>query len=243
MQTRRIIALILVVIMLAWLAARVSGPRMLATASSDRVAPAGTGPQLMANWASSAPAIDGTIGNNEWAYARKINISLGSTSVVMYVLNNNTYLFLALDDQPNTTVGAGNTDQVVLYFDDEGGTLPLLYDNLWTNIVCDDSPNKGEGSYTVGAFGSNAADRYQAYITGATACTLQVGGTNLLYARDGSSGHVQHEIAIPLDGRAALVASPGHTFGLRVSTRDGDTGNYTGTWPNPSTFNLRPTVT
>lgn len=239
MQTRTHISLILIVLALAWLTPYVVTNQLERHNQfpAQPEAPNGTGSQLMANWATSAPSIDGTIGTGEWARARTINISLGTTSVVLYLLNNSSFLFVALDDQPNTTVGASNNDQVGIYFDDEGGSLPLLYDNLWTNTACNDLPNQGEGNYTLGAFGSNPADRYQAYLSGAILCALQPGGTNILYARNGASGHVQHELAIPIDGRTALVAAPGQTFGLRVSTRDGDTGNFTGLWPNPSTAN------
>jgi uncharacterized repeat protein (TIGR01451 family) len=196
-------------------------------------APEGNGPTLTAPSTTLIPSLDGSIAPGEWDDAFSIDITLGGNPVIMYIKYTANFLYMAFDDQNDTTLDG--FDQVGVYFDDEGGTPPILYDNVWTNSTCG-APNTGEGNYWLGNFTPDPDDQWREWIVGPTACAVQYGSTNTVVEYSVGSGHMQYELAIPLGGTTALVANPEETFGLRVYTAH--TGStFTGRWPNPSTFN------
>lgn len=200
--------------------------------------PVGSGGRILSNWAPTAPTIDGVINASEWTHAFAVDIGPDTALVFLYVMNNANTLFLAYDEIPNTTMTASNNDQVSVYIDDEGGSPPNRYDNVWTNTACSSTPNRGEGNWSYGAFGSNPRDLWRAWIAGPATCSLQRGGTNTTAAIGTGSGHRQYEVAIPLNGSSALLASPGQIIGFHTSTYDGETSTTTGKWPSTATFSV-----
>lgn len=199
----------------------------------QETATAGNGPTITATYALVPPTLDGSIGSLEWSEAYSLNITLSGTPVYMYVMADAETLYLAFDDQADPTLDA--FDQVGIYFDDEGGVPPTLYDNNWTNLQCG-PPNTGEGNFWLGNFSPDPDDQWRAFRTGGSSCETQFGGTNNEVGYSDSTGHMQYEAAIPLGGSSALVAQAGQIFGFRVYTAH--TGStFTGRWPNPSNFN------
>jgi hypothetical protein len=192
----------------------------------------------LSNWAPFPPTIDGAIDPAEWAHAFAIDIGPDSTLVFLYIMNDSNTLYLAYDDVPNTSISAGDYDQIGVYIEDEGGSPPNLYDNAWTNTSCSSLPNRGEGNWWYGAFGSSALDVWRAWIAGPTTCPEQHGGTNTTAAIGSTSGHRQYEVAIPLNGSAALLAVPGQAFGFYTWTFDGESNAYIGKWPPTATFDV-----
>ncbi len=199
-------------------------------------APTGTDGRILSNWTPVPPTIDGNINPAEWVYAFATNIGPANSPVFLYVMNDSNKLYLAYDDIPNTTIAFGNNDQIGIYIDDEGGTPPNLYDNAWTNTACSSQPNRGEGNWWYGAFGSDAMDVWRAWIDGPTTCPAQHGATNTIAAIGNGSGHRQYEVAIPLNGSAALLAAPGQTIGFYTWTFDGESNFLTGKWPSAAAF-------
>ncbi|MCI0577316.1 MAG: immune inhibitor A [Chloroflexi bacterium] len=193
----------------------------------------GNGPTITSTFTGSPPTIDGSIGGAEWAGAFTLDITLGGSPVIMYIKHDATTLYLAFDDQMDLTLDG--FDQIGVYFDDEGGTPPILWDNVWTNAACG-PVNTGEGNFWLGNFSPDPDDQWRAWIVGPAACPVQFGGTNTQIAYSASTGHVQYEASIAIDGSSALVVGPGQTFGFRVYTAH--TGaTFTGRWPSASIFN------
>ncbi|MCP4358835.1 MAG: S8 family serine peptidase [Chloroflexi bacterium] len=195
----------------------------------------GNGPSITGTLTSAPPTIDGLISAGEWDDALIMDISTVANPVMMYVKHDGNMLYLAFDDQNDTT--SDTFDQIGVYFDDEGGTAPTLYDNLWTNAACAGTNNTGEGNFWLGNFAPDADDRWRELIVGPTTCTPQLGGTNVQIAYGLGSGNMQYETAIPLDGSSAMTATAGDTMGYRVYVLDNATGIFNGRFPNPSTFN------
>jgi hypothetical protein len=202
------------------------------TAAQPGLVPAGNGPTITATFTVVSPTIDGVINGPEWSDALALDIAQGAQPVIMYAKHDGNYLYLAFDDAADPTLDA--LDQVGIYFDDEGGVPPILYDNAWTNAVCGPA-NTGEGNLWLGNLGPNP-DQWRAWITGAIDCPIQYGGTGIQIAYSLTGGHVQYEAAIPLDGASALVAGSGQTIGFRVYTLDNATATFTGRWPAVSDF-------
>ena len=61
---------------------------------------AGSGPDISSTWTDAPPIIDGAIDPvTEWSGATAIDISLNATPITLYLMNDDNYLYLALDDQ------------------------------------------------------------------------------------------------------------------------------------------------
>ena len=185
--------------------------------------------------------IDGQISPGEWDDASVMDISTTTTPVWLYAKYDpaSNVLYLAVDDkQDGVLTTSGLLDQIIIDFDDEAGTAPLLFDNQWTYTSCP-SGETGEGTYWFGAAGLNL---YDAVIgPSPTYCGLNLPSSATVAVSD-AAGNVQYEVAIPLDGTTALVASPDTFFGFVIWVINGDLGTVDGMWPvsadfaNPSTF-------
>ncbi len=184
--------------------------------------------------ASAPVTLDGQISPGEWDDAAVMNISTGAVPVLLYAkydVGSNT-LYLAVDDQwdPSLTT-TGTPDQIIVDFDDEGGTAPILFDDQWTNTTCPGS-EQGEGTYWWGAAGLNT---YDPVISGPTYCGENHAASTTVAVSD-AAGNVQYEVAIPLSGTTALQAAADTFFGFEIVVIDGSGPYLDGAWPILSDF-------
>jgi len=204
------------------------------------------GPTITSNWAFVTPTLDGLISAGEWVDAATFDISNTATvpagSVTMYVKNDGTFLYIAVDDTNDVSTADDSADQVGVYFDDVGGTAPYLNDNLWTNTVCGNPT--GEGAFFCGNFLPVLPPVYEEWISGGTTCTPVTPAPGITQGVGISSGHMQYEVRIDLS-TSALNAIAGQVFGFRIISYDGDavpSAVLTGEWPlgsvasDPNTF-------
>lgn len=185
---------------------------------------------------SNPPAINGSMAGGEWADAESLDVSdilnrggtgaMSCNSAWMYVKNDNSFVYFAIDAPAEVTFDIFDT--YMLYFDDNN-------DDLF-------DPAGTEGRTRLIAYPPAAgADtvRYTPYnaciATEIVALTLQ-GAVNF------TAGHVQFELQIPLNPAGTneeLSASPGDTVGMWINVADGfGTGRSVGWWPTTSNFNF-----
>lgn len=165
---------------------------------------AGTG-RLLSPWMSRAPELDGQISAAEWTEAKLVDLGAG---VTLRLGNDGRTLYLALLDSGDPTAGAG--DALQLYFDDEGGTVPVLDDDLYGAAACQHSPELGEGALS---FAGSIVDFHEFSQTGQ--CPAQpVVATGFRSAARPEG--LTYELAVPLDGPAPLRAGAGRRFGVHL---------------------------
>ena len=216
-------------------------------ASSRGFSTKGSGPNITAPGSFNVPSIDGFVDSIEWTDALSIDISILSSSVLMYLKHDGDFLYVAVEDRNDRTLDA--LDQIALYFDDEGGSPPNLNDNAWSAISCPGN----EGTFWLGNFPAwPDGDGYRGIVSDATYdyifCDPLWGGTNVEIAFGLHGGSMHYEAAIDLS-RSELQAEPGDTLGWYVLSFDeyvvGDPDPYaqvTGRWPeladyqNPSQY-------
>jgi len=182
------------------------------------------------------PTCDGSIDTvAEWKDAAKVDISdvynTGGTgsyapgSVMMYIKNDNTHIYVAVDNTVDATAGTGY-DQMGLYFDDN-------HNGVW-----EDSPDTTEGNNTIGDFGGLGI--YTRWITSGPSYGNWTPRTGLYPVGYGTaSGHEQFEAAIPLGSQTdpgQINTMPGSTVGLYAMCTDDDASTQPGYWPqsNPA---------
>lgn len=200
----------------------------------------GAGTPIEAPGLPRVPILDGYVDPMEWDGSLVMDIaSDGRLPVQMYLRHNGRSLFVAFVDNNDSV---HNTfDEVGLYFDDEGSTPPVLYDNLWTAAACP----ANEGNFWVGNFAPIPNDQYRGFAAGPTTCSVVYGGTNVTVAFALQGGVMHWEIAVDLV-TSELKAAPGDTFAWKVFTFDYGAGVFNGEWPvgaiydNPATYgNIR----
>ncbi len=189
-----------------------------------------------AKWGPSAPTIDGQIAPGEWDDAATYDITNSSTSqkprtipVTLYVMNDGSHLYLAIDNPNDTTMDTH--DQMGVYFDDN----PLPSDGRWTNTGC--GHPDGEGNFWVR---SGSVD-YREGIAGPVFCDVVNPAPGVSGSVGHGSGHAQTEIAVDLTS-SALRAVPGDTINMYLWIFDHHTTSFDGKWPStaddedPSTY-------
>ncbi len=189
----------------------------------------GIGPDITAPGTPAAPTIDGVLSPGEWADALAIDISIVAAPVMMYLKHDGSYLYAAFVDENDSTNDA--YDQVGIYFDDEGGTPPILYDDIWTAPTCP----ADEGNFWIGNFAPDPDDQFRGWADGPTACTVQYGGTGVQVAYSVSGGFMTYEVAIDL-ASSAIQATQGETLGWRIYVAD-QGADFNGYFPANSVFN------
>ena len=181
------------------------------------------------------PSIDGTIDPGEWSHAWSVDMSIvPGFPVWMYVQHDGNYLYIAVEDTSDSTLDA--YDSIGIFFDDDGGVPPLLYDNLWTATSCP----ADEGNFWLGNFAPDPDDLFQGWIAGPASCPLQYGGTNVAIAYSLNGGSMNWEAAIDL-GLSALQVSTGETFGLFAYSYRFGTSGPSGMWPETSDLQFHAT--
>ncbi len=194
-----------------------------------------TVPYIESLWPISqpTPTIDGNISIDEWDDAQIVDISSSSVppgSVTMYVKNNGTLLYIAINDTSDLSLDPD--DRIGIYFDDN-------HDHAWPPT----SSPTGEGNFWVKWDGATVVCQYRRIYgdppnDGGTDTAVGVVG-NI----SNTSGNVQYEVCIDLT-TSALQSTPGDTIGIFVYSEDAGLSVSTGDWPpggmatsiDPSTY-------
>ncbi|MDZ7369596.1 MAG: T9SS type A sorting domain-containing protein [candidate division KSB1 bacterium] len=180
-------------------------------------APAADGYGETSPWKFITPQIDGIIETDEWNNA--VSVPLGSGT--LYFFNDNQYLYLAADDVANASLEGD--DQIGFYFDRNR-------DQRWGL-----SGFTEEGNYWIWRSGSNDSLKFRG-LKGWWPFDLSWGtnktATGVTYGRSTSAGRLQYEAKINLS-TAALNVTPGNAFRAYFYSFDGNSGQFTGSWPSP----------
>jgi hypothetical protein len=202
-------------------------------ASTDAHAP---GFEIYSPWASSPPTIDGTISAEEWDNAWTADIADTGimSNVTLYVMNDARYLYIAVDDENDTTCLPDSGAQLGIYFDDEPAGA---HDGAWTYTECP----SGEGNFWLNP--GTSPPQFSGIIQGVVRCTVVSPVSGVSKEFTNSSGHLQYEVAIDLE-ESPLKADTlkGDTFGFRIYVYNQDVDKFDGYWPlgaswsDPSTY-------
>ncbi len=178
---------------------------------------------INAGWASSPPSMNGVINASEWAQATKTNIIYpGSSEIVtLYLMNDNSKLYIAMDDIRDTELN--HLDQFAIFFDENKNrewpsSSPSGEGNFW--IAWDSTANS-----TFSLFGPRAG-----YWPDHLIWEYRITPPGASYNMSISSGHVQYEGTFDLTS-SPLNASPGSTIGFLVFTYDKDPMDFNSLWP------------
>ena len=172
------------------------------------------------------PILDGVINQAEWSDAAVINIPYPgqSGSIKFYAMNNNSKLFMAVDDEIDQTLD--DWDNFSLFID-------ANHDREWPS-----STGSNEGM--IRFYWDNASNSAQCTYIGFSGLWPD----NLIYddsvtpagADQGisvSTDHLQYEISMDFN-TPPLNASGGDMFGLLLFVYDIGSGQYDGLWPDES---------
>jgi hypothetical protein len=173
--------------------------------------------------ATSAPTLDGMINPDEWSEAATTNITYpGYTGVVtQYIMNDNNYLYVAVDDGRDTSLE--DRDQLALFFDDDLNrefppSAPSTEGVIW--VAWDAASNS---SFSV--FGS----RY-GYWPENIGSETNVPTPGVDHGMSLASGNVQYEGSYDLR-TSPLNAHAGEIIGILSYTFDKDPNSFNAFWP------------
>ncbi len=187
-----------------------------------RATPSDSGHVLRSTWNTSAPAIDGVINAAEWSDAAMIEITCPFVPqpVQLYVKNDSTHLYLAVDDPNDVAVDPANTFNLAFDLDHSG---------RWDAA----SPSK-EGFLQISTANALFAGAWGAYPASLGADAARA-ATGIVKAITTLSGHVQYEMSLDFK-ISPIKAKAGATLG--ASLWISDPGNhyfehsgYPGEWP------------
>lgn len=174
---------------------------------------------IEAGWAYAPATIDGTIDSLEWSSADVTDISdiLGMSSggvlpnsVILYVMNNDSHVFFAVDYTIDATDNVN--DRTILYLDEDN-------DDAW-------APDSSEGSYW--AFMSSGGPQLWFAPLPAGPFFPNPPGAEVAM---GLPGHVTYEFSIPLGTeKYEIDAALGDTMGVHIFVRDQGINEDEGWW-------------
>ncbi|MBN1352306.1 hypothetical protein JXJ21_23115, partial [candidate division KSB1 bacterium] len=181
---------------------------------------------IPSGWASIAPNLDGIINSSEWSNAVAVDITYpGYTgTVTLYAMNNNSKLYLAVDDQRDTHLD--DRDQVAIFFDENldrewPASTPSGEGNLWFAWDAATSSAFSVFAPRHGYWPDNLGwENFQ---------TPSGVSTGIAF----SGGRVQYEGSIDLS-TSPLNASPGSVIGILFHTYDKTKQFYDAFWPQES---------
>lgn len=189
--------------------------------------------------ASKAPTINGVVDVNEWSDALHWDVSGTAGAgepVMMYIKHDDRYLYLAYVDYNDSSISSGNYDQFGLYFDDEGGTPPILYDRAWTHDSCNEYPG-GEGNYWIGDFSGRQVD-WREIVSGPNYCDPLSNPANVLGVVASTNGVRSYESRIDMTSSAFRAnARFDEIVGVRIYVLDADSDSANAWWPADSIWN------
>src|SRR3990167_9731292 len=156
----------------------------------------------------------------EWAEA--ISLDLGD-GVTARIGNDHRTLYLSvLDPRPASLNHA--LDKLVLFFDDESGSTPILDDNWW-GTECHATPSLGDGQISFTFTHEVEYVEWYSVHAGTFPCPAQSVGDRLRAAVEPQGVGVSYEIALPLDGPGPLLAAAGQRFGFSLQLYAPYSGN------------------
>ncbi len=178
---------------------------------------------INSGWTSSTPTLDGRINSSEWADAETVDIHYPGKSgtVTLYVMNNGSKLFLAVDDKRDTQLD--NLDQFAIFFDK----------NLDREFPA--SAPSGEGNFWIAwdaASGSSFSlfgPRY-GYWPDHLNWEPRIVPPGVNHGMSASAGNVQYEGSFDLTN-SPLTIAPGGTFGMLVFVYDKNAMDFDAFWP------------
>lgn len=159
-------------------------------------AQSGAGFQLKSSWTTTAPVVDGQINAAEWGDAFAFNMSnpFTVTPPVLYMKNDQHYLYLAVDDLNDAVIDPNNL-------------LALLFDKDNNKIWPGAGPS-GEGLITLNSNGVLFTGYWGTYPNHLGADTPKA-PSGVIGKIATSSGHVQYEISFDLAASPITVAPGG----------------------------------
>jgi hypothetical protein len=192
------------------------------------------GNYIASGWATSVPTLDGKINVSEWSQATTTTITYPgySGTVTLYVMNNDNYLYLAVDDKRDHSL-------------DDWDNFSIIFDKNLDREWPQSSPSN-EGLIRLHwDGGSNSAKNVFQGIYGWWPDNLHgdsdITGEGVNQKISLSSGNVQYEGSINLT-TSQLSASPGVTIGIVVFSYDVGSSDFGGLWP-PQVLQLIPKST
>ncbi len=184
------------------------------------------GMHYTSNYTSISPTLDGVISPGEWSDATIIDIAAPDISqpILMYMKNDDNYLYIAVDNLTNLT----DTDynEIAIYFDDDNN-------DTWDPIPSD------EGNYWIDLQAGLTTSFYRPisgdYPNTVNFGTLVISAPGVADSASLSSGNVQYEIQIDLLA-SSLTGAPGDQIGLMVFDSNPENPsslhyNYSGFFP------------
>ena len=202
------------------------GESAYSEAFQGQAASTGTGFNINSNWTSTTPTLDGVINSNEWSDAAAIDITYNGQSgnVTLYVMNNNSKLFLAVDNASDQNLD--DWDNCSLFID-------ANHDGEWPSTT---SSPEGMLRFYWDNASSTALSTYMG-ISGTWPDNL-VSDDNIIPAGTNqgislSSGNMQYEISIDFN-TVPLNASGGDLIDLLVFVWDNFNAEFNGLWPAES---------
>ncbi len=187
------------------------------------------GYRVQTGWATAAPTLDGVLSPGEWSAASPVIITYpGSADTVkMFIMNNQTQIYIAVDDQKTQSLPPGGG--IGLFFDTN-------HDRFWTGGT------EGYLQWNWDGGTSSVLKRFSAYsgvwpdsITSSSA----IDPANVVTGLSNSAGHLQYEASVAISG-ALFPIVPGDEFGIFVYAIDFNSGEFTAAWPQENVTKLRP---
>ncbi|MFQ5906285.1 MAG: FlgD immunoglobulin-like domain containing protein [bacterium] len=174
---------------------------------------------IACGWAATPPTVDGTIDPAEWTNATVVDISdilgMGSAgvnpnSVIMYVMNNASHLFFAVDYLVDNTDNVN--DRTTVYIDENN-------DDGW-------APDSSEGNYW--AFKSSTGPKFMYRPLPVGPFTDPIPGAEIGM---GFVTHVTFEFSIPIGmQKYEIDAALGDTLGMHIYAHDQGIDEDEGWW-------------
>ena len=176
-------------------------------------------PKLVVPYTTEPIAIDG-FSDAAWAASEAFVIGIDIFVVTFQALHDGRTLYVLVDNATAFEFEAGTG--AAIWFDDEGGAAPQLWDDAWTAPTCSAFANRGEGrlGWFLTAPPTTAHEERWEEITSGGTCPFELGqngSSAAIYLAPPASGFTT-EVALPLDGASALAAVSGEEFGLFVQS-------------------------
>ena len=188
---------------------------------------------IHSGWTNAAPTIDGVLSPEEWSGAGTASAVYPgyNGTVTLYAMNDNGYLYLALDDQGDTDLQ--DSDGLGIFFDDDG------------NREWPASAGGEEGMCQFYKSSGSPSSRFRGHYGWWPDNLLTedwVTPTGVTHQISASSGNVQYEVRFDLFS-SPMNPSPGDIIGLLVYIWEGGLGDFSGLWPQETVNKLVPLTT